>query len=63
LIDSVLAYWDTECSDAVIERSLSASEDAHERLRSHFEDVVKHRRGRCGPAVRAWGSSQPTAGD
>jgi AcrR family transcriptional regulator len=54
LVDSVLAYWDTEFNDAVIERSLSASEDAHERLRSLFEDVVKHRRGRFDPAIRAW---------
>jgi AcrR family transcriptional regulator len=54
LIESVLAYWDIEFNDAVIERSLSGSEDAGERFRSLFEDVVKHRRGRFDPAIRAW---------
>ena len=54
LLDSVLEHWDTEWTDAVIERSLAASLDAGERLRILATDVVEHRRGRFDPAIRAW---------
>jgi len=54
LLDSVLDYWDTEITDAVIERSLSGVEEARERLRSLADEVIGQRRGRYDAAIRAW---------
>jgi AcrR family transcriptional regulator len=61
LLDSVLEYWDTEITDAVIERSLAGTADPEERLWRLTEDVVGRRRGRYDPAIRAWALHDPRA--
>ena len=54
LLDAVLEHWDTEWTDAVIERSLSGSVDAAERLSRLADEVIGQRRGRYDAAIRAW---------
>jgi AcrR family transcriptional regulator len=54
LLRSVLDYWDTEITDAVIERSLMDVEDPGERLRKLADEVIGEHRGRYDPAIRAW---------
>jgi AcrR family transcriptional regulator len=54
LLRSVLDYWDTEITDAVIERSMMGVGEPRERLRKLANEVIGERRGRYDPAIRAW---------
>jgi AcrR family transcriptional regulator len=61
LLRSVLDYWDTELTDAVIERAAELRGGARERLLALMQEVVEQRRGRYDPAVRTWALHDPTA--
>jgi AcrR family transcriptional regulator len=61
LLRSLLDYWDTELTDAVIERAAELRGDARERLWALMQEVVERRQGRYDPAVRAWALHAPVA--
>lgn len=54
LLQSVLDYWESEFTTAVIARASAAEGDARDLFFSLMEDVLERRQGRFEPAVRAW---------